>query len=94
MVQLQDLTLVAKLSIYAMDLNIHHLVPIELQVAVHPHLLLQCEDHRLLLTVVSLLISLDINVVNLNIEVGRVTAQIAKSVNVRRWQKLGTRQQA
>ena len=85
MVHLQDLILVAKLSIYVMVLNIHHLVLTELQVVEHHHLLLlllllQYEDHRL--TVVSPLISLDINVVNLNTEVGQVTERTAAGVSV------------
>ena len=95
MVHLQDLILVAKWSIYAMVQNIHHLVPTGLQVAVHLHHHLHLHLHLLLnQTAVSPLTSGDINVVNLNTEVGRVTAQTAKSVSVRKWLKIDTRQQA
>ena len=75
--------------------NIHHLVPTELQFAVHHlhhHLLLL--PLLLLQTDVGPLISGDIDVVNLNLEVGLVTARIASSVSVHKWLRIGTRQQA
>ena len=84
----------AKPSIYVMGLNIHHSVPTELQVVVSRplhHLSLDQDHNR---TAVSPLISRDINVANLNTEVGQVTARIAKSVSVRKWLKIDTRQQA
>ena len=84
----------AKQSIYVMGLNIHHLVPTEPQVVAshHHHHQRQNQDHNR--TVVSPLILRDIKGASLNIEVGQVTARIAKSVSVRKWLKLGTRQQA
>ncbi len=84
----------AKRSIYVMDLNIHHLVPTELQVVAshpHPHLSLNQDHNR---TVVSHLILRDINVVNLNIGVGQVTTLTAVGVSVLKWLKQDTRQQA
>ena len=94
MVHLQDLPLVVKPSIYVMGLNIHHSVPTELQVVVsrplhHPSL--NQDQNR---TAVNPLISRNIEGANLNIKAGQVTKPIARSVNVRKWLKLGTRQQA
>ena len=94
MVHLQDLILVAKWSIYAWVQNIHHLVPTELQVVGHHHHRRHRHHDHLNQTAVNPLISRDIDVVNLNTKVGRVTARVAKSVSVRKWLKLGTRQQA
>ena len=74
--------------------NIHHLVPTKLQFVElhrHRHRHHQNDQNQ---TAVSPLILKDIDVANLNLEVGQVTTPIANSVSVRKWLKLDTRQQA